>query len=118
MIDFDIWQHDREPPITIELADSSGVLTLVGGDTIKLRWRDTRTSIIREGTMTIVAPGPSPPPQVRYAWTADDVAEAGLFEYEVQVTFQASGKQQTFPSGKNRPCFRVNARLEDRPAES
>jgi hypothetical protein len=93
-------QHDTAPLIQDVLSDGSDAAVNLTGATIEFHmtsW-DRQTVVVAAGAVTNWGGGaPDTSGQVQYAPSAGDVANAGVFRGEWEVTF-AGNKVETWPN--------------------
>lgn len=100
MATYVVKKRDTAPVVSDTLLDGDGVAVNLSGATVAFHMTDwTRsTVVIASGSAT----GPSggaldSSGVVEYAWQTNDVAAAGIYRAEWQVTF-AGGKVETWPN--------------------
>jgi hypothetical protein len=84
-------QHDNWPPLNATLSDAVGPMDLTGA-TVKLILVGVTVTITGACTLVDAVNG-----VVRYTWANGDLAVAGDYSGEFEVTF-STGKIETFPS--------------------
>ena len=89
---------DTKPDLQVSLKDGDGNGVDVTGATVKFSMllEGGTTLTINEGTVTLVTPASG---IVKYQWTAPDVALAGTFLGEFEVTYSGGGIE-TFANSK------------------
>jgi hypothetical protein len=89
---FTLKRGDRGRPLVVTLTPDVNILgaTVV----LNMRNRDTGAMAITRGAMTILQASPG---RVQYDWQAGQTDAAGVYEFEVEVTF-ANGQPVTYPS--------------------
>lgn len=92
--DYTIKQNDQGGVIRSTLADENGVVNLGTATQVLLRMTQRVSGTTKTLTAAVAdAAGGI----VSYTWQASDLAEAGTYDAEFEVTF-AGGKIDTFPS--------------------
>lgn len=92
---FYIKQNDTSPALKVELKASDGTAINLTGATVHFHMRDIETQVVKvdsAATVTQATQG-----HVQYNWQTGDTNNAGVFEYEFQVTYSDS-TIETFPN--------------------
>lgn len=99
MATYTVKQHDLSPVVTDTLEDNTGAAVNLTGAAVKFHMTDwTRATVIVNASATGPAGGAlDSTGQVQYQWQAADVANAGVYLAEWQVTF-AGGGIETWPN--------------------
>jgi hypothetical protein len=103
---------DTSPDITGTVSDANGPVNIFGATSIRFIAKAASGSPIA-GTAVKIDDGTVPlRGKWKYVWGASDLAVAGSYEVEIEVTWSA-GKIETFPNAKGRnPTFVVTDDLD------
>lgn len=91
MVDFSLKKGARQPPLKVQLLDSSGAAVDLTGCTVVFRMRlksATSLKVNAAASVTTALEG-----RVQYAWGATDTDTVGLYLAEFEVTHADATKQ-------------------------
>lgn len=99
---------DTYPPIRGTVTDDSAAAVDISG-AASIRFIAKSGANVIAGTATILDVGVPTRGRWEYEWASDDLAAAGSYEAEIEVTWGV-GDIETFPSNEaNNPTFPVTA---------
>jgi hypothetical protein len=97
-LQFEVKRGDTAPVFRAQCLDYTTPVDLTAATQVRFLMQTVEGTPVVTALMTKDDQTASPG-WVRYAWLANDLATAGIFTAEVEVTW-ADGKVQTFPRGE------------------
>ena len=95
-VTFEIKQNDTSPALEGILRDGFKRPINITGATVVLNTRLRPGGAVKVNGGTMGAVGDAVKGRAKYSWTASDTNTAGIYEWEIQITF-SNGKIRTIP---------------------
>jgi hypothetical protein len=106
--EFDIKQHDLEPPLIVTCLDGGAAVDLTTAVSARLLLRNLTAGLKVNAFCTILDQSvPANLGKVKYIWQGTDTDTVGVFNGEIEIIWPGN-RPQTFPAAKAAKYFKVN----------